>query len=86
GTRLDERLGDQIRAAIRAAASSRHVPDEIIEVPGLPHTLTGKRLEVPVKRILMGHDIDDVVSSSAVDRPEFLRALVDRRPVSAGAR
>ena len=51
---LDDELRDRIRAAIREHASPRHVPDEIIAVPGIPHTRTGKKLEVPVKRLLQG--------------------------------
>ena len=45
---------NRIKQTIRDQLSPRHVPDEIIEVPGIPHTLTGKRLEVPVKRLLQG--------------------------------
>ena len=72
GATLDDALAERVRTAIRAAASPRHVPDELVVVPGLPHTLTGKRLEVPVKRILMGHPVVEVVAASAVDRPELL--------------
>ena len=54
GAVLDDALRDRIRAAIRAQLSPRHVPDEVIAVPGVPHTLTGKRIEVPVKRLLQG--------------------------------
>lgn len=52
GATLDDDLTDRIRKTIRTQLSPRHVPDEIIEVPGIPHTLTGKRIEVPVKRLL----------------------------------
>jgi acetoacetyl-CoA synthetase len=48
------------------------VPDDIVAVPGIPRTMTGKRLEIPIKRILLGAAPGDVVSSSAVDRPELL--------------
>ena len=72
GAQLDEALAGRLRTAIRAATSPRHVPDEFHAVPGLPHTLTGKRLEVPVKRLLMGHAREEVVAASAVDRPELL--------------
>ncbi|CAN5126209.1 acetoacetate--CoA ligase [soil metagenome] len=69
---LDDALKDRIVAAIRTHASPRHVPDAIIAVPGIPRTMTGKRLEIPVKRILLGAEPTAVVSSSAVDRPELL--------------
>lgn len=72
GHDLDEALADRIREAIRLGASPRHVPDELIQVPALPHTLTGKRLEVPVKRLLLGRPLRDVVDPAAVDRPELL--------------
>ena len=53
---LDDDLTTEVRARIRADCSPRHVPDEIIAVPDVPKTLTGKLLEVPVKRMLMGRD------------------------------
>jgi acetoacetyl-CoA synthetase len=49
---LDDRVRTRIRDAIRTHASPRHVPDEIIAVPAIPHTRTGKKLEVPVKRLI----------------------------------
>lgn len=54
GAALDEALLDRIKRTIREQLSPRHIPDEVIEVPGVPHTLTGKRIEVPVKRLLQG--------------------------------
>ncbi|XUL85760.1 acetoacetate--CoA ligase [Streptomyces galilaeus] len=73
GAELDDALRDRIRAAIRTGASPRHVPDEILEVPAIPHTRTGKKLEVPVKRLLQGHAVEQVVNPDAVDAP----ALID---------
>ncbi|WP_406465965.1 acetoacetate--CoA ligase [Streptomyces sp. NBC_00111] len=64
---LDEDLRDTIRIAVRTHASPRHVPDTIIEVPALPHTRTGKKLEVPVKRLLQGAAIGQVAGREAVD-------------------
>ncbi|MFD2466232.1 acetoacetate--CoA ligase [Amycolatopsis silviterrae] len=72
GVALDDALRQRIRAAIRRGASARHVPDEIIAVPGIPHTRTGKKLEVPVKRLLLGDDPDAVVDPGSVDRPDLL--------------
>ena len=69
---LDDGLKDRIVAAIRTHASPRHVPDAVIAVPGIPRTMTGKRLEIPIKRILLGAEPSAVVSASAVDRPELL--------------
>ncbi len=67
GHELTDALRDSVTTAIRTQASPRHVPDTIIEVPALPHTRTGKKLEVPVKRLLQGADLAQVASREAVD-------------------
>ena len=54
GEELTDELVGELKAAIRTQASPRHVPDEIIAVPGVPHTRTGKRLEVPLKKARHG--------------------------------
>lgn len=72
GVDFDEELRSRIVAAIRTGASPRHVPDDVIAVTGIPRTMTGKRLEIPIKRILLGARPADVVTSSAVDRPDLL--------------
>lgn len=72
---LDDELRARITAAIRTGASPRHVPDAILDVPGIPRTMTGKRLEIPIKRILLGAAPGEVVSASAVDRPELLEVF-----------
>jgi acetoacetyl-CoA synthetase len=73
GRELDDALTERIRRAIREGASPRHVPDEVIAVPAIPHTRTGKKLEIPVKRILLGGDPDQVMDVGAVDDPDALR-------------
>lgn len=72
GTELDDDLRGRIVAAIKTGASPRHVPDDVIAVPGIPRTMTGKRLEIPIKRILLGAKPSDVLTPSAVDRPDLL--------------
>jgi acetoacetyl-CoA synthetase len=72
GVEVDARLREQIVRALRQELSPRHVPDEIVAAPGVPRTLTGKKLEIPVKRILQGAEVDGAVSDGAVDRPELL--------------
>ena len=67
GTSLDADLAEAIRGTLRRNLSPRHVPDEIIEVPVIPRTITGKRLEVPVKRILSGGSVASEVSGSLAD-------------------
>jgi acetoacetyl-CoA synthetase len=70
-------LRSRIVETIAGRTSRRHVPDEIIVVPSLPHTRTGKRLEVPVKRILQGASPRRVASMGAVDDVEALKWLID---------
>ncbi|MEU8825190.1 acetoacetate--CoA ligase [Streptomyces sp. NPDC048636] len=72
GAVLDDALRDTIRRTIRTGASPRHVPDEILQVPAIPHTRTGKKLEVPVKRLLQGAPAAQVVNPAAVDAPELI--------------
>jgi acetoacetyl-CoA synthetase len=69
---LDDTLAVRIKAAIHDEASPRHIPDDILAVLGIPHTRTGKKLEVPVKRILQGARPDTVADSKAVDDPAAL--------------
>jgi acetoacetyl-CoA synthetase len=77
GQQLTGELVTKIRAAIRATASPRHVPDEVIAVPGVPHTRTGKRLEVPLKRLFQGADPAKVLASGAVDDASLIQHYVD---------
>ncbi|WP_409329264.1 acetoacetate--CoA ligase [Trujillonella humicola] len=69
GLELDDVLRTAILAAVREQVSPRHVPDEVVQAPAIPHTLTGKKLEVPVKSLLSGRV---AVDRHAVDRPELL--------------
>ncbi|WP_246243934.1 hypothetical protein [Mycolicibacterium murale] len=70
--RLDNGLRTRIAEEIRRHSSPRHIPDEILLAPAIPRTLTGKRLEVPVKRLLQGVDRDTAVNVGVVDHPEVL--------------
>ncbi|CAM5353233.1 MULTISPECIES: acetoacetate--CoA ligase [Streptomyces] len=72
GAALDDALRDRIKATVRRRLSPRHVPDVILPIAAVPRTLTGKKLEVPVKRILQGAHVDDVSSAGAVTHPEML--------------
>lgn len=77
GTELDEALRRRIADLVRTEVSPRAVPDEIVRAPAVPHTLTGKRLEVPVKRLLQGAAVDSVVNLDAVDSPGTVRWYAD---------
>jgi acetoacetyl-CoA synthetase len=74
---FDDALRSRIVNAIRTGASPRHVPDDVIAVPGIPRTMTGKRLEIPIKRILMGANPSDVLTPSAIDRPDLLGVFTE---------
>jgi len=79
GVELTDGVRDGINNAIRSELSPRHVPDEIILAPGIPHTRTGKKLEVPIKKLFQGGDPAKVVERSAVDDPDLLDWYVKQR-------
>jgi len=86
GIELDDELRGRIRAELRTALSPRHVPDEIHQVRAVPRTLSAKKLEVPVKRILTGTPVDSAAAKGALANPESLTAfeqLAVRRSVSS---
>lgn len=70
GQELDDTMRDKIRSAIRSGVSARFVPDEIISVPEVPRTLSGKKLEVPVKKLLLGGDPAKVVNRDSMANPD----------------
>ena len=72
GSTLDERLELEIRRRIREDCSPRHVPGEVVAAPEIPRTLSGKILEVPVKRLLMGAAADEVASRDSLANPAAL--------------
>jgi acetoacetyl-CoA synthetase len=72
GAALDDGLEAEIRRRIREDCSPRHVPDEVLAAPQIPRTLSGKILEVPVKRILMGAPTDAVASRDSLANPAAL--------------
>jgi acetoacetyl-CoA synthetase len=76
GEQLNDGLRKQIAGALRGALSPRHVPDSIEAVPAIPRTLTAKKLELPVKRILLGANPEDVASRDALIEPGALDAFV----------
>ncbi|WUH98335.1 acetoacetate--CoA ligase [Spirillospora sp. NBC_00431] len=77
GVDFDESLRRKVETRIRRTLSPRHVPDLIQTVPALPYNRTGKKLEVPVKRILRGASLDEVATPGSVLEPESLNAFVD---------
>ncbi len=76
GAHLDDTLKAQIRAKLRTELSPRHIPNEIYAIAEVPHTLNGKKLEVPVKRILSGVPAEKAVSPDAMANPQSLHFFV----------
>jgi len=72
GTELDAGLEAKIRDTLRREYTPRHVPDKIYQAPGIPYTLTGKKMEVPVRRILMGMPAEKAANRSGVADPSTL--------------
>jgi acetoacetyl-CoA synthetase len=76
GEELSDDLAGRLRSALRSALSPRHVPDEIHQVPGVPRTLSGKKLEVPVRKILLGTPVDQAANPGALANPEVLEHYI----------
>ena len=76
GSEIDEHVQRRIAAALRRELSPRHVPDAIVPSPAIPRTLTGKKLEAPVKRILRGESAERVASRDSLADPAALDAFV----------
>jgi acetoacetyl-CoA synthetase len=83
GAALDDQLESEIRRRVREDCSPRHVPDAVLAAPEIPRTLSGKILEVPVKRLLMGAPADEVASRDSLANPAaldwFVRFTADGR-------
>jgi acetoacetyl-CoA synthetase len=76
GVELTDEIKNKINQALRTDYSPRHVPDEIIAVPEIPYTISGKKTETPVKKILMGRDPKEVVNSGALRNPGSMNFFI----------
>jgi acetoacetyl-CoA synthetase len=85
GEELTHALAAEVSKRLRAERSPRHVPDEVIDVADIPTTLTGKKMEVPVRKLLLGLPLDKVASRDAMRNPEAIDWFVDfaRKRLSA---
>ncbi|MNY73314.1 acetoacetyl-CoA synthetase [compost metagenome] len=72
GVSLNDELKAAIKLKLRKSYSPRHVPDDIIAVPTIPYTLSGKKLEIPVKKIMMGTPLEKAVSVAVLKDPKSL--------------
>ena len=77
GAVLDDAVIERIKARVRKDLSARHVPNDIFAIPEVPRTLNGKKLEVPIKRLLLGEPIDKVVNRDSMSNPGSLTWFVD---------
>ncbi|MGV6850397.1 MAG: acetoacetate--CoA ligase [Marinibacterium sp.] len=77
GCRLDSDLIEKINLAIKTSVSPRFIPDEIVEITEVPRTLSGKKLEIPVKRLLLGGDPATVVIRDSMANPESFDVMID---------
>jgi acetoacetyl-CoA synthetase len=72
GVGLDEALTSRIHQAIRSALSPRFLPNAIFQVTEIPRTLSGKKQELPIKKLLLGHPLEKVVNKEAMANPGCL--------------
>lgn len=84
GEELTEDKISQIKRALRSQGSPRHVPDMIREVPDIPYTLSGKKMEVPIKKILMGKSVGNSMNKDAVRNPEAVQVFIEMVGVLRG--
>jgi acetoacetyl-CoA synthetase len=77
GVTLDEALVKRLKDTIKAALSARHVPNEIFQVPAIPRTLSGKKMELPVKKLLLGQPAQQVLNTDAMANAESVRWFVE---------
>lgn len=76
GVTLDDAVRAHITDRLRTLCSPRHVPDVMVPMEQIPYTLTGKKMEVPVRKILMGHPVEQAASRDAMSNPAALDAYV----------
>jgi acetoacetyl-CoA synthetase len=64
---------DAVKQHIRKSCSPRHVPDVVYVIPEIPYTISGKKIEIPIKRLLQGEKLEDVVSLDTLRNPNALQ-------------
>ena len=74
---LDDAFKARIKGALRSNISPHHVPDEVFAIPEVPRTLNGKKLEVPVKKLLMGISAEKAISTDSMSNPQSLQYFVE---------
>ena len=77
GVMLDDSLKARIKEQLRRNVSPHHVPDEILQIAEVPRTLSGKKLEVPVKKLFLGMPVEKAVSVDALANPQSIQYFID---------
>jgi acetoacetyl-CoA synthetase len=77
GVSLDESLKQRIKAKIRQDISPRHVPNDIFAIQEVPYTLSGKKMEVPIRKILLGQPVEKAANPGAMRNPGSIQFFVD---------
>ncbi|WP_143416298.1 acetoacetate--CoA ligase [Geobacillus sp. E263] len=77
GTSLDEELKEKIKNEIRQKVSPRFVPDEIYQVEQIPKTLNGKKMEIPIRKLLLGFPLEKAVNPGSMANPEALQFFIE---------
>lgn len=84
GFSLTDELKGKIKTALRTAYSPRHVPDEILEIPDVPYTISGKKMETPVKKVLQRKPLDKAFNRDSMRNPEAMEWFIERSKATAG--
>ena len=74
---MNDALKENIKQKLKVRCSPRHVPDEIFKVPDIPYTISGKKMEAPVKKILMGKEVSRAFSPDAMRNPKAMEFFVN---------
>ena len=77
GVALDQAMRQRLNGAVRDALSPRFVPDDIFQVAEIPRTLSGKKQELPIKKLMLGQPIDKVLNRDAMANPHCLAWYID---------
>ena len=76
GAVLDEEFKTRMKTALRTRISPHHVPDDILVIPEVPRTLSGKKMEVPIKKLFLGLPVEKAVSIDAMSNPQALTYFI----------
>ncbi len=77
GVVLDDALKTKIKRSVRERISPHHVPDDVVAIKEVPRTLSGKKMEVPVKKLFLGLPIEKAVSVDAMANPQSIQFFID---------